>query len=405
MPSQQGIRGRSGTCALQSVQPSEIELEYAWSPAPMEYSQHGMPAECYYGLALRDEAQSSVSKVLELAQPGDMGEVATDGLARAQLIGDQLSSARGDFAQAEQQYTAASAAAATSRTFYLQWSALRYLTEVAMNRADWPRARASAEQMVRLSEERKGRDSAERLQAMALLITTLRYSGQRQTLPSLLHDAEASIQRVREANSFEIPFYLITDLDFATAELAFDGGRYAECIHRADTAIGLLKQHDGYLTNRYNLLLTAGSCHLAMDNASAAQQRASEALAIARQRMASNHLALASPLRLSALAFLKEGDLPQARNSLSAAINERLLAAKARPVFDIGLALTAALVSRREGCQLRTQALGALASFGLAYGPKEARGNKLLQLLLADIATAQSSVDASCPRVPAHRAS
>jgi hypothetical protein len=117
---------------------------------------------------------------------------------------------------------------------------------------------------VALSQELRGRDSAERIQASVLLLTVLRNSGQRGEVPALLEDVEAALRRVREAGSYEIPFYLQTDLDFAAAEIAFDTGRSADCARRTEAAIDVLRQHDGNLVNRFNLLMQSAICHIAL---------------------------------------------------------------------------------------------------------------------------------------------
>ena len=354
-------------------------------------------AGCFYGLAMRDEAQAAVATVMALSTPASTNETDAESLARAALIDGQLASSRGEYAKARERYTVAAAAADRGRIFWLRWSALRYLTEASMNSRDWPAARASAQHMVALSTDLRGRDSAERIQASVTLITILRNSGQRAELPRLLDDVEASVRRVREAGAYEIPFYLQTDLDFAAADIAFDTDRDADCAQRADAAIGVLKQHDGYLTNRFNLLLQSGFCHFALRHASATLQRAEEALDIAHQRMRDNHLAIAAPLRLIALAHLAAGDLPQAREALSRVLDERRQAPAPRPVFDLGLLLADALLSQHEGCAVRARIAGALGRFGLAYGPTEMRSNRVAQLLRNELAKTPPPVGAVCP--------
>lgn len=358
---------------------------------------HATAAECYYGLARRDEAQAALDRVTALSKPmPDSGAVA-DSLARAELIAGQLASVRGDAAQAREHFDAAAAAAERSGVFYLQWAAARYLTEQSMNAGDWASARTAAERMMALSAKQRGPDSAERVQASIMLIAILRNSGQRSGVAPLLDDVEASLRRVREAGSFEIPFYLQTDLDFAAAELAFDTDRYADCTRRADAAIDVLKQHDGYLVNRFNLLTQSAACHVVQLHGAATVQRAEEALAIARQRMADNHMAIAAPLRLIALGHLAAGELPQARQALSQALDERRQANRPRPTFDVGMLLADALLSQQQGCLVRARVTQGLGQFGLAYGPPDTRTNRIAQVLRRELAKAPSAGRAVCP--------
>ena len=358
---------------------------------------HATAAECFYGLAQPVEAQAALARVATLAEQVADNDTGADSVARAALIAGQLASARGDAAQAREHFTAAAAAAQRSGVFYLQWSAARYLTEQSMNAGDWTNARASAERMIALSTQLRGRDSAERIQASITLIALLRNSGQRDGLAPLLDDVEASLHRVREAGSFEIPFYLQTDLDFAAAEIAFDTGRYADCTRRADAAITVLKQHDGYLVNRFNLLVQSASCHVAQLQGAAAVQRAEEALAIAHQRMADNHMAIAAPLRLAALGHLVAGNLTQARKALAQALDERRQAPRPRPAFDVGLLLADALLSQRQGCMARARLTELLGQFGLAYGPREVRTNRLAHVLRRELADPPVSARPVCP--------
>lgn len=371
------------------------DARHAGASEQMQF--HATSAGCYYSLAQRDEAQAAVAKVMALSTPAGTNGSDAESLARAALIDGQLASARGAYAQARERYTAAAAAADRGQIFYLQWSALRYLTEQSMNSRDWAAARASAEHMIALSTDLRGRDSAERIQASVMLVAILRNSGQRAELPRLLDDVEAALRRVREAGAYDIPFYLQTDLDFAAGEIAFDRDRNADCAQRADAAIDVLRQHDGYLLNRFNLLMQSGFCHFALRHAAATLQRAEEALDIAHQRMANNHMAIAAPLRLLALAHLAAGDLPQARSAMSRALDERRQAATPHPAFDVGLLLADALISQQEGCAARAWAAQAMGHFGLAHGPQGARTNRIAQLLRNELAKTTLPVRSACP--------
>lgn len=88
-----------------------------------------------------DEAQAAETKVTAMSTPAGTNESDAESLARAALIDGQFASARGEHAQARERYAAAAATTDRSQIFWLQWSALRYLTEASMNSRDWTSAR------------------------------------------------------------------------------------------------------------------------------------------------------------------------------------------------------------------------------------------------------------------------